>query len=408
MECLQRFWAGARDGRWLTKERATHYPALILVGLVLGLTIGLAGPKWRGIEGKGDLKFAIDFVMSWSTARLAADGRAAVAYDFDQLSTFASAISGHPDTSLSFFYPPTYFLAVYPLSFLTSYWLAFVLWLSATGAGYLLVLWKTWPNWRALWIGAASPIVYIVIINGQNGFLSASLLGGGLVLLSTRPSLGGVLIGLATMKPHLGILVPLALIAARQWTAFLSACIAAVLLALATVGFFGVDIWKAYLEVGLHSDNLLTEEWLSTWKIQSFYAAAMTAGAPKFAAHGLQAAAFVCAAAAVIWTWRRDVDPRLKTTVLLFAAPIATPYVHDYDLSIVAIGVASYAVYGFERGFRPYEKTLLALLWILPLFARLAPYFAGVTLTPWLMAAALGVAVHRVAEDSKFRVHRSF
>ncbi|MEK7821324.1 MAG: hypothetical protein AAB543_09460 [Pseudomonadota bacterium] len=48
MEWLRRFWAGVRDGRWLTQERATHYPALILVGLVLGLTIGLMGLKWRG------------------------------------------------------------------------------------------------------------------------------------------------------------------------------------------------------------------------------------------------------------------------------------------------------------------------------------------------------------------------
>lgn len=408
MGWLGRFWAGVRDGRWLTKDRATHYPALILVGLTLGLTIGLAGLKWRGIEQTRDIKFGIDFVLSWSTARLAADGRAAIAYDIDQLSSFESGFSGYPDTSLSFFYPPTYFLAVYPLSFLTSYWLAFALWLSATGAGYLLALWKVLPNWRTLWIGAASPIVCVVIINGQNGFLSASLLGGGLVLLSTRPALAGVLIGLATIKPHLGILVPLALIAARQWTAFLSACAAAVLLALATAGVLGADIWRVYLDAGLHSDNLLTEEWLPTWKIQSFYAAAMTAGAPKLAAHGLQAAAFVGAAAAVIWTWRRNVDPRLKTTVLLFAAPIATPYVHDYDLPIVAIGMASYAAYGFERGFRPYEKTLLTLLWIQPFFARIVPYLAGVTLTPWIMAAALGMAVHRVAEDSKSGVRRSF
>lgn len=408
MEWARRFWAGVRDGRWLTQARATHYPALILVGLVLGLTVGLAGLKWRGIEQEGDLKFGIDFVLSWSTARLAADGRAADAYDIVRLSAFESAFSGYSDTSLSFFYPPTYFLAVYPLSFLTSYWLAFVLWLSATGAGYLLALWKAWPGWRTLWIGAASPVACVVVINGQNGFLSAALLGGGLVLLSTRPILAGVLIGLATIKPHLGILMPLALIAARQWTAFLSACAAAVLLALATAGVLGVDIWKVYLDVGLHSDNLLTEEWLPTWKIQSFYAAAMTAGAPKAVAHGLQAAAFVCAAAAVVWAWRRDVDRRLKTAVLLFAAPIATPYVHDYDLPIVAIGAASYAVYGFERGFRPYEKTLLALLWIQPFFARIAPYLAGVTLTPWIMATALGVALHRVAEDSKTGVGRAF
>lgn len=47
----------------------------------------------------------------------------------------------------------------------------------------------------------------------QNGFLSAGLFGGALVLLERRPVLAGALFGLLTYKPHLGLLVPIVLIA---------------------------------------------------------------------------------------------------------------------------------------------------------------------------------------------------
>jgi hypothetical protein len=47
-----------------------------------------------------------------------------------------------------------------------------------------------------------------------------ALIGGGLLLLETRPRLGGALIGLATIKPQLGLVLPLHLLRAPAALAF--------------------------------------------------------------------------------------------------------------------------------------------------------------------------------------------
>ncbi len=401
------FWASAVDGGWLTERRAAFYPAVAIAGLALGLAIAFVFfPPDDGYEGR--VRFGIDFVLPWSTAWLAANGRAADVYDFDILGPFQESFTGYPGVRLAFPYPPMYLLAVYPLSLLTSYWIGLGTWLSLTGAGYLWALWRAWPGWRTLWIGVASPVGFIVAINGQNGFLTAALMGGGLVLLPSRPVLAGVLLGAATIKPHIGILVPIAFIAARQWAAFAAAAATALALALAATGLFGLDAWRAYVLVMTQMTHLLDNEWLPLWKVQSVYAAAAVAGLPPAVGHGLQGTAFVAAAGAVAWAWRRNADHRLKTAALLFATPLATPYIHDYDLPFVAVGAACLCHYGAERGFRSYEKTLMAVLWLLPFFARTIAASAHITLTPWLMAAALALTLRRMADDSTIPKNRGF
>ena len=83
---------------------------------------------------------------------------------------------------------------------------------------------------------------------GQNGFLSAALFGGTLILIERRQSiLAGVLLGLLTYKPHLGLLFPIALVAAGQWRVIVTAGIVASLMALASWLAFGGESWLAFL-----------------------------------------------------------------------------------------------------------------------------------------------------------------
>ena len=60
---------------------------------------------------------------------------------------------------------------------------------------------------------------------GQNGFLTAALIGGTLYLMPMRPVLAGICLGLLSYKPQYGLLFPLVLIAASQWTVFVSAAV---------------------------------------------------------------------------------------------------------------------------------------------------------------------------------------
>ena len=91
-------------------------------------------------------------------------------------------------------------------------------------------------------------------------------------------------------------------------------------------------------------------------------------------------------AAALAWLWRSRVDFAFKAAALAIASILATPYSLDYDLMVLAPAIAFMAAYGIMHGFRPYECTMLALLWLVPLVARSV---AGATLIPLAVPAML-------------------
>ena len=390
-------WARARDGAWLTERRLVHYPLLF----VLATGIAAAWLVWFSGAAPKDYAPGGDFLCYWAAAQLAGEGRAVDVYNTEILVALEREIAGNSEIAFPFYYPPTYLPFIYPLGWAASYGWGMALWLGLTAAGYLAALWRACPGWRTVWIGAASPMALVVLLTGQNGFLSAALLGGGVGLLFTRPVLAGVLLGAMTYKPHLGILVPIALIAARQWTAFAAATATSVILAGIATIWFGAEVWPAFVASGIRAMGHVDSSLILDWKVQSFFAAARVAGLPIGVAQAVQAVATALAAGLVAWVWSRPVAGRLKAAILLLSAPIAAPYAMDYDYAVAAVGLAFWAGHGLERGFLTHEKTYMGVLWAFPLFARFAARFAHVVPLPWLLAGALLLAVRRVREDSR-------
>ncbi|HUD85408.1 MAG TPA: hypothetical protein VMR17_03095, partial [Xanthobacteraceae bacterium] len=105
-------------------------------------------------------------------------------------------------------------------------------------------------------------------------------------------------------------------------------------------------------------------------KIQSVFSWARMWGAPIPLAYAIQGAAIVALGAALVWLWRSAASIRLKAAALCLAAILATPYSLDYDMMVLAPAIAFFAADGLERGFRPWEKTALAALWLAPLLSR--------------------------------------
>jgi alpha-1,2-mannosyltransferase len=68
---------------------------------------------------------------------------------------------------------------------------------------------------------------------------------------------------------------------------------------------------------------------------------------------------------------------------------------------VAAPAFAFLAVHGMARGFAPWEKTALAALWLVPLFAR---GFSQLTLVPIgviTMLATLWLVLHRSVSDAR-------
>jgi hypothetical protein len=87
-------------------------------------------------------------------------------------------------------------------------------------------------------------------------------------------------------------------------------------------------------------------------------------------AYVVQSAATLAVAATLACLWRSRAGFPLKAAALAIGTILATPYSLDYDLMLLAPAIAFLAADGMKRGFSPWEKTLLAALWLVPVIAR--------------------------------------
>jgi hypothetical protein len=242
---------------------------------------------------------------------------------------------------------------------------AFLTWESATLAGCIAVVYLIVRRQPAISLMLASPFAAWNFLIGQNGFLTASLLGGSLLFLERRPMLAGVFIGCLTYKPQFGILFPVALIAARQWRACVSAALTAIFLAAASVAAFDVDAWVAFPRTlfAQSSEAMFpSPEW--GFLFQTVYGLIRVL-------HGGAALALVAQGAAavgvgvIVWlVWRSPVRYALKAATLSTAALIATPYALAYDLAAMAVPVAFLASDQIRCGLLRGEQTTMIALFV--------------------------------------------
>ncbi len=253
-----------------------------------------------------------------------------------------------------------------------------------------------------LWLllAVAFPAVLVNIGHGQNGFLTAALLGGALVMLDRWPLIAGILFGLLAYKPQFGLMIPIALAASGRWRAFAAAAATVAILAVATTFVFGPHVWQAFLDSTRFTRVVALEQGNTGWyKIQSVFSWARMWGAPVPLAYALQGAMIAVLGAALAWLWRSAASYPLKAAALCLAAILATPYTFDYDMMVLAPAIAFLAVDGFARGFAPWEKTALAALWLTPLVARSVAHATLIPLGVPAMLAVFAMVVWRAGRD---------
>ena len=242
-------------------------------------------------------------------------------------------------------------------------------------------------DYLPLLLALAFPAVFINLGHGHNGFLTAALFGGALLQLDKRPLLAGVLFGLLAYKPQFGVLIPIVLAASGRWRTFAAAAATVAVLVISVTLAFGTDIWRAFAASMAFTRGVVLERGDTGWhKIQSVFSVVRMWGGSVQLAYVLQGVASIAVAAAVTWMWRSRARFARKAAALLIGTVLVTPYSLDYDLMLLAPAIAFLATDGIERGFARWEKTLLAVLWIVPLIARTV---AETTLVPLAVPAML-------------------
>ena len=208
----------------------------------------------------------------------------------------------------------------------------------------------------------AFPMVFNNTLVGQNGFLTAALIGGTLYLLPVRPILAGICLGLLSYKPQYGLLFPIVLIAAAQWRVFISAGVTAVALAFVSWLAFGTESWQAFFHwMPTFSQAFLTEGKATWWKLQSIFSLVRYFGGTEPLAWAFQWVLTASVATVLVLMWRSRVPYTLKAAALAVGTLLTTPYLFMYDMMVLAIPVAFLVRTGLKSGFRPYELPALAL-----------------------------------------------
>ena len=208
---------------------------------------------------------------------------------------------------------------------------------------FLLTVLCAWPRkaprvFDVVLYSLAIPAVIMNVKFGQTGTWVAAVLGFGLMTLERRPVVSGILLGLMVAKPQLGLLIPIALIAGRRWTALVSAAATAATLIAATVAWFGMAPWWAFVERMPVLQQRILEDGSGVWQLfTSVFVAVRHLPASVTAAYAAQAAAAVVAAVLVGWCWSREVPQSAKNAALMMGLFFATPYAHVYDLVATAL-----------------------------------------------------------------------
>jgi hypothetical protein len=259
----------------------------------------------------------------------------------------------------------------------------FIGWMVVSIIPYLAVMRAIVGRNFGLLLAIAFPVVFSNTMVGQNGFLTASLIGATLYLLPMRPVLAGICLGLLSYKPQYGLLFPVVLIAAAQWRVFFSAAFTAILLAFVSWLAFGSESWQAFFHwLPMFAQAFLTDGKAPWWKMHSLFALVRYFGGTEQLAWASQWVLTASVATALALMWRSRAPYTLKAAALAAGTLLTTPYLFMYDMMVLAIPTAFLVRIGLRSGFRVHELSALgaaAALIVIFIFTGL-PLGLGATL----------------------------
>ena len=319
--------AAAADEMRLPAARRLGLPRTIATGLgLLSVAFGLWGFWTNFVEPAG-----VDFISFWAAGRMVLAGHASAAYDIELHRHIEQSVV--PTVGLlPFPYPPPFLMIVTPFALAPFGW-AFVAWIAITSVFYVLSAKRFLPWPYAL----ANPPALVDFLIGQTGFLTGGLFLIGLGLLSAAPFTAGAILGLMLIKPQLAVLLPVAMLAGREWRAILGAILSSSIALAAAFLLFGPDAYRGFVEILPHYVGYIRHNSWNWVELASPFAFLRYVGVAPAAALTLHMLIAATAAAATFIVWWRNWEE--KFAVLAAATLLMSPYLLTYDALLLIIPV---------------------------------------------------------------------
>jgi arabinofuranan 3-O-arabinosyltransferase len=374
----------------------------LTLNCVLFLAASLFVGQWL-IDRHGRLVDS-DFVDVWAAGKLALGGQPAAAYDWAVHREVEVEALGHDfHGNYGWHYPPTFLFVAAALA-MFPYLVAMLLWIVATLSAYLAAIRLIIGERLGILLGCAFPGVMWNISVGQNGFLTAALIGFMLVNMTTRPIVSGVLLGLLTYKPQFGILFPLVLACDGRWRVIAAAAVTSVTMVAASIVAFGFASWRAFFEwLPVTSATILGDGRSGLNKLQSLFGAVRWLGGGTTAAWIAQGLLIAGVTVALVLLLRSRVRDEIKAAALALGTLLATPYAYIYDFPVLMISLAFLLRLGLRDGFLPYELSGMVVACCFVLVFPILPVPTGFAAA--IVVAAI-IARRVIAHQSAYEAGR--
>ena len=347
-----------------------------------------------------------DFVAFWGAARAVLDGLAAEIYQRAGFEAYLLENAMPRERfGLTWQYPPTYYFFILPLGVLP-FMPGYVLWTGGTMILFLLIMQRTLRlGLLGVFVLFAAPVMFNAVITGQNGFLTAGLLALAALLPDRRPLIAGVAAGLLTFKPQLGVLLPIAYIAAGCWRAFFTAAVTAIGMAGASLALFGPDVWIAFFDSILNVSGGVRDAIYPIHKMPTVFAAFHKTGLPATLAMTLQVVAAFGAMSLIAFVWRRlsDEDHDLRAAVLCAAVFLCTPYAYYYEMTLLVLPVAVLVKRAMATGWLKGEELLVIAAFFIPMFLPGLSKYMGAQLGLVTVLVLLALSTRRALQTTTVR-----
>ncbi len=353
---------------------------LLFVAISVQDAIAIQGSNPQLVWDSGHLLPQAFFAMFWFSGHellrhfMTVHGVTVPASAWLQQTLHVSLTSDTPFFHLTWLYPPIMGLlamlyACLPLKL--SFWVWRALYFIISG----LLLRRAGLGWAAIAMGLLSPAAMIDLVEGENGTLTGGLVAAALLLAEAAPKRSGLLAALLSIKPQIGATLPFMLLQPRLRPALFTAMAGVVVLALATLPFFGIQGWEWFLFHSPHSSSNLVATPFSELFPEAGSTVFYMARSFGLGVHGAMIAqgGSTLASALALWQlWRipgRPAAPRMAATLAL--SILLTPYGYLYDLVGFSVGMAAMCLAA-----APARKPIYAALW---LFAGHSATVAGLT-----------------------------
>lgn len=319
-----------------TASKRSAYVRGIFALLAIAIVLKTA---WFSRLGLGQDRELVDFDAFYIVAKLVWQGTVDQAYQFAKLLVIQREASGGHDSLMPWTYPPQFSLLMAPFA-LIPVGVAYLLFATSTLALYLAVLRRIAGSQFVLVLIVFFPTIGITLACGQNGFLTAALIGLVCLYFEERPVVAGAALGLMIIKPHLAIAFAVYAVLRRSWIVVGTA--AAVVLASSALctAVFGTQIWSALLQSVRDSSAFLEQGYYPLYRMISGYAALRTAGLSALGAFLGQGVVAVLALGIVLIAVYRKIPVRESLGLTAIISPCISPYAYDYDFLIFGIGLA--------------------------------------------------------------------